>query len=94
MCIAGKIGAKIKVPQNNLDIHKYLFGEDQSRYIIEVSKKNKNEVSKILEENNIYYDIIGKTQNDRISLENEFDVKLSELEKLNTFWFRNYFKYN
>jgi phosphoribosylformylglycinamidine synthase len=94
MCIAGKIGAKIKVPQNNLGIHKYLFGEDQSRYIIEVSKKNKNEVSKILEENNIYYDIIGKTQNDRISLENEFDVKLSELEKLNTFWFRNYFKYN
>ena len=94
MCIAGKIGAKIKVPQNNLGIHKYLFGEDQSRYIIEVSKKNKNEVSKILEENNIYYDIIGETQNDRISLENEFDVKLSELEKLNTFWFRNYFKYN
>ena len=94
MCIAGKIGAKIKVPQNNLGIHKYLFGEDQSRYIIEVSKKNKNEVSKILEENNIYYDIIGKTQNDRISLENEFDVKLSELDELNTFWFRNYFKYN
>ena len=94
MCIAGKIGAKIKVPQNNLGIHKYLFGEDQSRYIIEVSKKNKNEVSKIMEENNIYYDIIGKTQNDRISLENEFDVKLSELDKLNTFWFRNYFKYN
>ena len=94
MCIAGKIGAKIKVPQNNLGIHKYLFGEDQSRYIIEVSKKNKNEVSKILEENNIYYDIIGMTQNDRISLENEFDVKLSELDELNTFWFRNYFKYN
>jgi len=94
MCIAGKIGAKIKVPQNNLDIHKYLFGEDQSRYIVEVSKKNKNEVSKILEENNIYYDIIGMTQNDRISLENEFDVKLSELDDLNTFWFKNYFKYN
>ena len=94
MCISGKIGAKIKIPQNNLGIHKYLFGEDQSRYIIEVSKKNKNEVSKILEENNIYYDIIGKTQNDRISLENEFDVKLSELDELNTFWFRNYFKYN
>ena len=94
MCIAGKIGAKIKVPQNSIGIHKYLFGEDQSRYIIEVSKKNKNEVSKILEENNIYYDIIGMTQNDRISLENEFDVKLSELDELNTSWFRNYFKYN
>ena len=39
-------------------------------------------------------DIIGMTQNDRISLENEFDVKLSELDELNTFWFRNYFKYN
>ena len=83
---------KIKVPQNSLGIHKYLFGEDQSRYIIEVSKKNKNEVSKILEENNIYYDIIGTTQNDSISLENEFDIKLSELSKLNSLWFKNYFK--
>ncbi len=62
--------------------------------LLKLVKKNKNEVSKILEENNIYYDIIGMTQNDRISLENEFDVKLSELDELNTSWFRNYFKYN
>ena len=35
MCISGKIGAKIKLPRNNIDPHEYLFGEDQSRYLIE-----------------------------------------------------------
>ena len=30
----------------------------------------------------------------QLYIKNEFDVKLSELGKLNTFWFRNYFKNN
>ena len=40
MCISGKIGAKIKVPRNNINLHEYLFGEDQSRYLIEINEKN------------------------------------------------------
>ena len=92
MCIAGKIGAKIKVPENAIGLHKYLFGEDQSRYLIEINEKNKNKVSKILTESNIFYEIIGKTQKDSLNLEKEFDIKISDLNKLNTFWFKNYFK--
>jgi phosphoribosylformylglycinamidine synthase subunit PurL len=92
MCIFGSIGINIKIPKNNVSIHEYLFGEDQSRYIIEVNSKNKVEVSKILEENSIYYDFIGITQNDTLVLKNEFDFKLDELFKLNSFWFKNYFE--
>ena len=92
MCIVGKIGAKIKIPKNNINSHEYLFGEDQSRYLIEINEKNKKEVSKILEENSIYYEIIGKTQKDSLTLDNEFDIKLTDLNKLNTFWFKDYFK--
>jgi len=40
MCISNKIGAVIKVSKSNIKPHEYLFGEDQSRYILEVKEKN------------------------------------------------------
>ena len=94
MCIPGKIGAKIKIPRNDIGKHEYLFGEDQSRYLIEINEKNKDEVSKILEKNSIYYEIIGKTQKESLYLNKEFNIKLTDLEELNSFWFRNYFREN
>ena len=92
MCISGKIGAKIKVPRNNISPHEYFFGEDQSRYLIEINEKNKDEVSKILEKSNIYYEIIGKTQKDCLYLNEEFNIQLTDLSKLNSFWFKNFFR--
>ena len=94
MCITGKIGAKIKIPNNNISKHEYLFGEDQSRYLIEISEKNKDEVSKILNKNSVFYEIIGKTQKDTMILDREFDIKLTDLYQFNSFWFKNYFKEN
>ena len=92
MCISGKIGARIKLPKNNINQHEFLFGEDQSRYLIEINKKNKEEVSKLLEKNSIYYEILGKTQSKSLELEKEFNMTLVELIELNSFWFKNYFK--
>ena len=92
MCISGNIGAKIKIQQNKISLHEYLFSEDQSRYLIEINNKNKDEVIKTLKENSIYYEIIGKTQKDSLVLDNEFKMELSELNRLNSFWFRDYFK--
>ena len=94
MCIAGKIGAKIKIPSNNMGPHEYFFGEDQSRYLIEINEKNKDEVTKLMDKNSIYYEIVGKTQKDSLDLNNEFSIKLSDLSELNSFWFKNYFKEN
>ena len=94
MCITGKIGAKIKIPNNNISKHEYLFGEDQSRYLIEVKEKNKSEVTKNLEKNSIFYETLGKTQKDKLDLENEFSIKLNDLEKVNSYWFKEYFKEN
>ena len=91
MCISGKIGAKIELPNKKITSHEYLFGEDQSRYIVEVNEKNKQKVCKTLTKNSIYFEIIGKTQKDSINLSNEFNVLLSELEKLNSSWFNNFF---
>lgn len=94
MCISGRIGAKINIPKNNISLHEYLFGEDQSRYLIEVNEKKKDEVNKVLEKNGIFYEMLGKTQNDCLDLDKEFSIKLDDLCKLNSFWFRNYFKTN
>tara|TARA_B100001750_G_scaffold248133_1_gene277028 strand:- start:551 stop:2734 length:2184 start_codon:yes stop_codon:yes gene_type:complete len=94
MCIGGKIGAKIKLPKSTINSHEYLFGEDQSRYIIEISEKNKKNVMKMLEENSVYYDSIGKTHGDTLDLGKELNIKIDELEKLNSSWFKRYFNEN
>jgi len=94
MCISGNIGVKIKIANDKLTPHEYLFSEDQSRYLIEVNEKNKNEVYKILEKNSIFYEMLGKTQKDSLVLNKNFDIKLDELRKLNSSWFKSYFKEN
>jgi len=94
MCISGQIGVKIKLPRTDISPHEYLFGEDQSRYLIEINEKNKNKVSKILDKNGIYYELIGKTQKDSLDLDKEFSIKISDLNELNTSWFKNYFMEN
>ena len=91
MCISGKIGAKIKIPRNNISPHEFLFSEDQNRYLIEVNNINKDKVSKILKENNIYFELIGKKQKNSLSLDDEFNIEISELNELNSSWFRNYY---
>ncbi len=94
MCLAGNIGVKINIPKNNIDLHAYLFGEDQSRYLIEINDKNKAEVGKILEKNSIYYELIGKTQKEILDLGKYFTIKIKDLFELNSFWFKNYFEKN
>ena len=94
MCITSNIGATISLPRNNITLHEYLFGEDQSRYIIEVNDKNIEEVCKILKNNSIYFEKIGKTQQDYLEVKNEFKASLNELEELHKYWFNNYFKEN
>ena len=83
MCISGNIGAKIKIPNNKLMPHEYLFGEDQSRYLIEVNEKNKNEVYKTLEKNSIFYEMLGKTQKDSLDLDKELEIILAKNKNLN-----------
>ena len=92
MCLSRKIGAKIKMPRNNLDKYNYLFGEDQSRYIIEVKKENLNMVKNILEKNNVFFENIGVTQKENLEMENEFKMNIGDLYKSYTSWFKNYFK--
>ncbi len=94
MCMGGSIGVNINININNIGIHEYFFGEDQSRYIVEVSEKNKEEVCKILDKNSVYFEIIGKTQKGNLEFKDKFSLNVSDLNKTNSFWFKNHFKDN
>ncbi|MDC0205500.1 phosphoribosylformylglycinamidine synthase subunit PurL [Pelagibacteraceae bacterium] len=91
MCINSNIGAKIEIPKNSIDANEYLFGEDQSRYLIEVSDMNKNKVCEILEKSSIYYELLGKTQENFLELSKDFRIDLQDLKKIKTSWFNNYY---
>ena len=92
MCMASNIGAKIKVSGSNIDKIKYLFSEDQARYLIEISKKNLEKVKKIANTKKIKIDIIGNTQNEIFEVENDLKISVKELKTKNESWFKNYNK--
>ncbi len=90
MSIGTKYGIKINKPKNLTNIFGYFFGEDQSRYILEIDEKNLKTVEKILKLNNIYYELIGTTQKDFFEIEGELKVAVKELSKVNNQWYNNY----
>jgi phosphoribosylformylglycinamidine synthase len=92
MCMASNIGAKIKVSGSNSDKIKYLFSEDQARYLIEISKKNLEKIKKTASTKNIKIDIIGKTQSEIFEVENDLKISVKELKTKNENWFKNYNK--
>ena len=89
MCIAGKIGAKINTNRAFEDRIKFLFGEDQSRYIIEVNRNNLEEVKKLLTQNKIDYLEIGHTQTENLEID-EIKISIENMVELNNKWFIDY----
>jgi len=90
MCIAGNLGAMINSPKSLINLNEYFFGEDQGRYIIEVDKKNNDMVTEILNNNSVFFENIGNTQKEYLFLEDELNIHVDELRKLNNNWFEDY----
>ena len=82
MMFKNKIGCNINM-QNNLDLTKQLFCETGG-YIIEIEKKSYDKTTKILKQNNVYYENIGVT--DDSSLLNINDELIIEIEELYKKW--------
>jgi len=90
MCILGNMGAKINGPKSLVQNHEYFFSEDQERYIIEIEKNNLEKVTKILNKNSVFYEKVGITQKNNLSLDKEFDIKVTELKNHYDNWFNKY----
>ena len=68
----------------------YFFGEDQGRYVIELSKTNMEKAKKILEKNSVHYDEIGTVDKSKIIFDNNINLSVDELENENKTWLRKY----
>jgi len=90
MSIGSDIGFEIETNKKGFDRVKFLFGEDQSRYMVEVNNQNKDSFENCLKKSNIIFTKIGKTS-EKVSIDNDLKFDLEELSKLNKSWF---YKYN
>ena len=87
MAIKNNIGFDIET--DIINSHRFLFGEDQGRYIISVKEKNLIKVKKILEESNVIYNIAGVTI-DKIIKVNEEKTSIDEIKEIYENWFTKY----
>ena len=90
MCIGSNYGIKINKPTKFNNIYEYFFGEDQSRYILEVEEKNFKKVEKILKNNSVFFENIGIAQKDYIEIPKELKIATKDLYKINNQWYKNY----
>ena len=52
-------------------------------------KSNLDQIIKILEDDNIYFENIGKTQKDFFEVEGELKLDINDLFKINNTWYNN-----
>ena len=90
MCIKGKKGAILKKPNYLINQFEYLFGEDQGRYIIEISKDDQESATRILHENSVHFDELGLVNNDNLIIDDKTKVSIDDLIKSHTNWLTNY----
>ena len=83
MAISSDFGAKIQKPKKLSNLFEYFFGEDQGRYILEIDPENLQKVVNRLKDNNIYYENIGKTQDEFFEIEDELKINVKDLFKVN-----------
>lgn len=90
MCIKGQKGATLKKSNYLINKFEYLFGEDQGRYIIEISKDDLESTTKILQENSVHFDELGLVNEDSLIIDDKTKVSIDDLIKSHTNWLTNY----
>ena len=91
MSISGGIGVKIHLDEKDVS-PKFLFGEDQGRYIISVPDELISDILRMLESKNIFFQKIGKTSGTKIIINNSEEIEIKSLKKIHEDWFNEYLK--
>ena len=90
MSLGSNIGVKIETPKKLSNLDAYFFGEDQGRYIVGINNENLTKVEKILQKNDIYYELIGVTQKKYFEIEGLMKSDVNDLFKINNQWYNQY----
>ena len=76
-------------PPSNIGVTEWLFGEDQSRYIVVVKKEN--QIEKLSKKYDIYLEKIGIVNGDKLKIEKVFEISIKKLININKTFFIDYF---
>ena len=90
MAMSSNYGIKIEKPKKIRNPVEYFFGEDQGRYIVGINNENLTKVEKILQKNDIYYELIGVTQKKYFEIEGLMKSDVNDLFKINNQWYNQY----
>ena len=90
MSIGSNYGVKIEKSKKLRNLIEFLFGEDQSRYLLEIKEESLKKVMELLKKNNIYYEIIGLTQKNFFEVEGEMKIDVNDLFKINNQWYNKF----
>ena len=90
MAIKGRKGFKINQLKFLINKFEYFFGEDQSRYIIEIEPKNLSKTKKILDSSSVHFDEIGSVTANEVIINKEPNLHIDELVECNTKWLKQF----
>ena len=90
MCIKGNKGVKLNKLKSLINKFQYFFGEDQGRYIIEITKDNLKKVKEILNNNSVHYDELAIVVEKDIIIDKEPILTVDELMLSNKKWLKEY----
>ena len=90
MCIKSNKGIKINNLKGLTNKYEYFFGEDQARYIVEISKENIRKVVEILNNNSIHFDEFGIIQEKYMTFNGDINLPIEELSVEHKYWLKEY----
>ena len=90
MCIRGKKGIKINSLKGLINKFEYFFGEDQGRYLVEITEVNTKKVIETLNNSSVHFDELGIVDEKMLSFKNDIKLPIEELVNAHKYWLERY----
>ncbi|MFT7574974.1 MAG: phosphoribosylformylglycinamidine synthase II [Alphaproteobacteria bacterium] len=90
MALAGNVGVEIFPYEGTLPAHAIWFGEDQARYVIEVTPETADGILERTRQNSLPARIVGRLGGDKLSIGRAETLELAELKSAHEAWFPEY----
>jgi phosphoribosylformylglycinamidine synthase len=86
MALAGKIGAAIQTKPGGIDLHAYLFGEDQARYVITAKSQFVEAIQADAASAGVPAHILGRVGSGRLTVDGADPISLGQLRDAHEGW--------
>ena len=90
MALAGRLGVILDIPSSALPAHAYLFGEDQSRYLLAITPENAEKVKKSATTAGVSVATIGTVGGSELTVGDNHSISIVELTNIHEGWLPDY----